>query len=670
MLLGFDVKRFALTFILSITLCSVLVSFPRINHVKASPDIIYIRANGAIDPPTANITTSDNVIYTLNDNIFNCSIVVERNNIIIEGANKTLQGTGSGTGIDLTGRSNVTVKNIEIKEFSFGIYLYSSSNITITENRIINNTSGVYLRYTLNSNLTENMMIDNNGGILLFQADNNTRIIRNNMTNNSEYAIQLMYSSSYNLILENHITGDMWYSIKLSSAGNCNIIAGNSIANNSLGSGISISSSSYNYVNENNITNTYNGIELWHASNNTICGNNVLNSSYKGFTLYYSSNNNITKNSITNSTYNLDVFGDELSHFMNFVDVSNLINGKPIYYYANETNLVINSVTHHQIGYLACINCDNVMVENLTFTNNAQGVLIAYTNNSKMKDNNMMGNEYGVILKSSFNSSLCENNITDNPNYGIELDDSFDNTIFENNIKNNGYGIFLYDSSNNTFFGNWIADNEYGISPCPDYPNRFYHNNLINNTQQVYFEDSGYTNFWDNDFEGNYWSNYTGVDLNHDGIGDIPHVLDADNQDNYPLMGLFNSFSTSLGYHVNVISNSTIQSFEYFESNTTIKMYVSNMTTNQEFGFCRIAIPRTLMNVSAISVIIDDGLIPVLYPNYTLYDNGTHKWIYFAYEHSIREIDIIPEFPSLIILPSLIVATLLIVIVYKTKCHT
>jgi parallel beta-helix repeat protein len=651
-------------------LSSVLVSFPRINHVKASPDIIYIRANGAIEPSTANITTLDNVTYTLKDNIFNCSIVVERDNIIIDGANKTLQGTGSGNGIDLTGRNNVTVKNMEIKEFFFGVKLYSSSNITITENKIVGNTGvGIYSRYSLSNNLTENIMIDNNGGILLFQADNNTRIIRNNMTNNSEYAIQLMYSSSDNIILENHITGDMWYSIKLDSAGNCNIIAGNSIANNSLGTGISISVSSNNYVNENNVTNTYKGIELSHASNNTIYGNNVLNSNYKGFTLYYSSNNNITKNSITNSTYNFDVQGYEFNHFMNLIDTSNLINNKPIHYCANETNLAINSVTHPQIGYLACINCDNVTVENHTFTNNAQGILIAYTNNSKIKNNNITANEYGVILKSSFNSTLCKNNITDNPNYGIELEDSFNNTIFENKLRNNGYGIFLHDSSDNTFFGNWIADNEYGISPCPDYPNRFYHNNFVNNIQQVYFEDSVYANFWDNSFEGNYWSNYTGVDLDHDGIGDTPHVLDADNQDNYPLMGLFNSFNTSLGYHVNVISNSTIQSFEYFESNTTIKMYVSNITTNQEFGFCRIAIPHTLMNVSAISVIIDDGLTPVLYPNYTLYDNGTHKWIYFAYEHSIRKIDVIPEFPSFIILP-LIMATPLTVIVYKRKCHT
>jgi parallel beta-helix repeat protein len=679
-------KKLALALILLMVFCSVLISFPRISLVKASPGVIYIRANGAIDPPTANITSLDNVTYTFNDNIFNCSIVVERNNIIIDGANKTLQGTGSGAGMNVTGISNVTVRNLEIKEFDWGIYLWSSSNITVTENRIVNNTSvGIYLRYTLNSNLTENIIMDNNyEGILLFQLNNNTRIIRNNMTNNGEYGITLMYSSNYSLISENNIRGHMWDGVGLYDS-YYNTIVGNNITENNLGTGISIWDSSNNEVSGNNVTNTYNGISLFRASNNTVYRNAVTNSSYIGFTLYNSYNNSLSENTIRNSTYNFDVWGDDFSHFMNLIDTSNLVNDKPIYYYVNETDLVINPVTHPQIGYLAIINSVNVTVEHQTLRDNAEGILLAYSNASEIRSNNIIANEYGVVFVSSCNNTLFGNNITanndhgvhlkvessnnmifgnnmaGNPYYGIELDDSFNNTIFENKIADSEYGIYLYDSSNNILYGNWIADNEYGLYLDSYYPNSFYHNNFVNNLQHMYLASSGYANFWDNGFEGNYWSNYTGVDLNHDGIGDAPHVLDADNQDNYPLMGLFNSFNTSLGYKVNVISNSTIDSFEYFESNTTIKMYVSNITTTQEYGFCRIAIPHTLMNVSTISVIIDNGLTPLLYNNYTVYDNGTHRWIYFAYEHSTHEINIIPEFPFLIILTSLTMATLILI---------
>ncbi len=64
------------------------------------------------------------------------------------------------------------------------------------------------------------------------------------------------------------------------------------------------------------------------------------------------------------------------------------------------------------------------------------------------------------------------------------------------------------------------------------------------------------------------------------------------------------------------------------------------------------------MDVNNISVVIDDGLTPVIQENYILHDNTTHRWIYFAYEHSTHEIDVIPEFP-LIVLQVLVAATML-----------
>ncbi|MHA1289942.1 MAG: hypothetical protein ACTSPB_21380, partial [Candidatus Thorarchaeota archaeon] len=131
-------------------------------------------------------------------------------------------------------------------------------------------------------------------------------------------------------------------------------------------------------------------------------------------------------------------------------------------------------------------------------------------------------------------------------------------------------------------------------------------------------------------------------------------------------MGPFNSFNASQGYTVDVISNSTVNDFEYFESNSTIRMYVSNMTSNQTFGFCRVRIPHTLMNETAPITVLVNGTIPH-YWNYTLYDDEYNRWIYFEYEHSTLEIVIIPEFQSLIILPLFMIATLVTAIVYRRK---
>jgi hypothetical protein len=169
---------------------------------------------------------------------------------------------------------------------------------------------------------------------------------------------------------------------------------------------------------------------------------------------------------------------------------------------------------------------------------------------------------------------------------------------------------------------------------------------------------------WDNALEGNYWDKYTGVDTNLDGIGDTPQTIDANNTDNYPLMGIFSSFNTSAGRYVNVVSNSTIEDFTYFKSNSTIRIHASNMTANQTHGFCRICIPYALINETFYVTV--DGASPT-YSNYSLYDNGTHRWIYFAYEHSKVEIIIIPEFPSPAVLLILMTATPVAIAVHRRK---
>lgn len=124
------------------------------------------------------------------------------------------------------------------------------------------------------------------------------------------------------------------------------------------------------------------------------------------------------------------------------------------------------------------------------------------------------------------------------------------NTIVGNSITDNVVGIMVSESSNN-IVGNYIANNEEGIFlavngfGCYAENMNSYHNSFVNNIQQVsgcQCVDSSETcmvystNAWNNDREGNYWSDYNGTDADGDGIGDTPYVIDINNQDNYPLM--------------------------------------------------------------------------------------------------------------------------------------
>ncbi len=72
---------------------------------------------------------------------------------------------------------------------------------------------------------------------------------------------------------------------------------------------------------------------------------------------------------------------------------------------------------------------------------------------------------------------------------------------------------------------------------------------------------------------------------------------------------------------------------------------------------------------SPYTVTINDGAVPILHFNNTIHDNGTHTWIYFAYGHSTLQIDIIPEFNLLNVLPILMGITLLIAIIRRKRNH-
>ena len=212
---------------LTLLLISVLSLAFNIQPIRAS-GTIYIRPDGSVEG-TDKIHRDEDV-YSFTDNIYD-EIVVEIDNVVVDGAGYTLEGTGSGRGIDLPGRTNVTIKNTEIKSFNYGIYLNESSNINISGNNITNNSA--------------------NGIVYLF--------------------------SNYNSISGNHITnngGDgIWFFDVHGSS-----ISGNNITNNR--SGIRLDKSLYNSISGNNVTANIVGISICESRNTNICGNNIVNNEY------------------------------------------------------------------------------------------------------------------------------------------------------------------------------------------------------------------------------------------------------------------------------------------------------------------------------------------------------------------------------------------------------
>jgi parallel beta-helix repeat protein len=220
---------------LTLVLIGMLMLASRIQPVKTS-ETIYIRADGSVDPPTAPILTIDNVTYIFMSDI-NGSIVVERDNIIIDGSGFSLQCDGLEAGINLTRRTNVTVRNLQIKNFGYGIYLKKSSNSIISGNNITNcGWSGIMLWESSNNSLTANKITNSNFGVHLdyciFEPYHN--VVSGNNITNCNYGIVLV-ASFYNIISANKIVNCSEAGIVLASGSMGDIVSGNSLINNSVG---------------------------------------------------------------------------------------------------------------------------------------------------------------------------------------------------------------------------------------------------------------------------------------------------------------------------------------------------------------------------------------------------------------------------------------------------
>ncbi|MCZ4409903.1 nitrous oxide reductase family maturation protein NosD [Cryomorphaceae bacterium 1068] len=200
--------------------------------------------------------------------------------------------------------------------------------------------------------------------------------------------------------------------------------------------------------------------------------------------------------------------------------------------------------------------------------NSGNGIQLWYSNNIEVDQNHVQGARDGIYLEFSDTISITNNTSTKNIRYGLHFmfsdDDIYENNTFEDNgagvavmfskrikMLNNtfrlnwgtaSYGMLLKEINDAEIIGNTFEENTIGINiegsnrinyernnfigngwavkvvgAC--YENKFRQNNFLYNS----FDVSYNSNLNDNEFDGNYWSSYTGYDLNKDKVGDVPY---------------------------------------------------------------------------------------------------------------------------------------------------
>jgi len=192
-------------------------------------------------------------------------------------------------------------------------------------------------------------------------------------------------------------------------------------------------------------------------------------------------------------------------------------------WYSNHVEVLNNRIEKVRDGiYLEF--SDNILIRNNKSLNNVRyGLHFMFSNEDSYEENLFENNGAGVAVMFSKNIRMTNNTFKNNwgpTSYGLLLKEIYDAEIKNNRFIKNTIGINIEGSNRIRYQQNDFINNGWALKVTGGcYTNMFEENNFLSNSFDISY--NGQLN--DNKFEGNYWSNYSGYDLDKDGIGDVPY---------------------------------------------------------------------------------------------------------------------------------------------------
>jgi parallel beta-helix repeat protein len=379
--------------------------------------------------------------------------------------------------------SNIQIETFDVQTYTTIFQIYFSTNVTIHQNSIRFSagsvgTTVVKLVSCESCTITENEfrpmgLYGTQQTVIKLQKCNLSQVYRNAFEN-GHYGIYI--SESADLEIRDNQFIDNWRGIY---ARNYTSLV----------------------IRENFFYDNFVGISCYYGDTYSIIDNSIRRSIRRGIETYANDNGLIFDNYFDANEIGIFL---ELEH--SCVVADNFCYGS-LEYGIWGTNLQLVNISHnycrHTPSGIALYNIDDASecaISNNLIINCVYGISLERAHTVIITGNNCSHNIWsGITLQEGSGNYLADNFCSNNLGMGIQLQKENYTAIIWNSLLENGYGLHLGNHSSfnqilsNTFLWNRVA-------------------NTLNEGRN-------------NIFDGNFWSDYEGWDLNFDEFGDIPYQI-------------------------------------------------------------------------------------------------------------------------------------------------
>ncbi len=201
--------------------------------------------------------------------------------------------------------------------------------------------------------------------------------------------------------------------------------------------------------------------------------------------------------------------------------------GNGIHLWSSAKNTVTHNTVHHTRDGVYFSHTDHTYAAHNTIHDVRYGLHFMYSDDNVFEHNRFTDNASGSALMYSEGLTVRHNDFHSNRSqrgYGLLLQTMDESHFADNRLTQNGTGLYLENSTRNTFEDNVLAANYRGLRfTGSSMENRFSRNVIRGNLNTATVSGASETNRWSIDGVGNYWGPRGLLDLNADGISELPY---------------------------------------------------------------------------------------------------------------------------------------------------